>query len=42
MPTVALFNQDGTQNGDVQLNEAVFGIEPNESVVFDAVIMQRA
>ena len=32
MPTVALFNQDGTQNGDVQLNEAVFGIEPNESV----------
>lgn len=23
MPTVALFNQDGTQNGDVQLNEAV-------------------
>ncbi len=42
MPTVALFNQDGTQNGDVQLNDAVFGIEPNESVVFDAVIMQRA
>ena len=41
MPTVALFNQDGTQNGDVQLNDAVFGIEPNESVVFDAVIMQR-
>lgn len=23
MPTVALFNHDGTQNGDVQLNEAV-------------------
>ena len=42
MPTVVLFNQDGTQNGDVQLNDAVFGIEPNESVVFDAVIMQRA
>jgi len=42
MPTVALFNQDGTQNGDVQLNEAVFGIEPNESVVFDAIIRQRA
>ena len=42
MPTVALFKQDGTQNGDVQLNDAVFGIEPNESVVFDAVIMQRA
>ena len=42
MPTVALFKQDGTQNGDVQLNDAVFGIEPNNNVVFDAVIMQRA
>ena len=42
MPTLALFKQDGTQNGDVQLNDAVFGIEPNNNVVFDAVIMQRA
>ncbi|GEK91777.1 50S ribosomal protein L4 [Alkalibacterium kapii] len=42
MPTVTLFKQDGTQNGDVTLNDAVFGIEPNEAVVFDAVTMQRA
>ena len=42
MPTVALFKQDGNQNGEVQLNEAIFGIEPNNNVVFDAVIMQRA
>lgn len=42
MPTVALFKQDGTQNGDVTLNDAIFGIEPNESVVYDAIIMQRA
>lgn len=42
MPTVALFNQDGSKNGEVQLNETVFGIEPNNNVVFDAVLMQRA
>ena len=42
MPSVALFKQDGTQNGDVTLNDAVFGVEPNENVVFDAILMQRA
>ena len=42
MANVALFKQDGTQNGEVTLNDAIFGIEPNENVVFDAIIMQRA
>ena len=42
MPNVALFNQDGSQNGEITLNEEIFGIEPNESVVYDAIIMQRA
>ncbi|KRL36881.1 50S ribosomal protein L4 [Liquorilactobacillus uvarum] len=42
MPTVALFKQDGSKNGEVKLNETVFGIEPNNNVVFDAVVMQRA
>lgn len=42
MPNVALFKQDGNQNGEVTLNEGIFGIEPNESVVFDAITMQRA
>ncbi|MCC5894461.1 MAG: 50S ribosomal protein L4 [Alkalibacterium sp.] len=42
MPTVTLFKQDGTQNGDITLNDAIFGIEPNENVVFDAITMQRA
>ncbi|MGX7352654.1 50S ribosomal protein L4 [Enterococcus canis] len=42
MPNVALFKQDGTQNGEVTLNDAIFGIEPNETVVYDAIIMQRA
>ncbi|GGI65091.1 MULTISPECIES: 50S ribosomal protein L4 [Enterococcus] len=42
MPNVALFKQDGSQAGEITLNEEIFGIEPNESVVFDAIIMQRA
>lgn len=42
MPKVTLFKQDGSKNGDVELNETVFGIEPNNNVIFDAVLMQRA
>ncbi|GEN31975.1 large subunit ribosomal protein L4 [Cerasibacillus quisquiliarum] len=42
MPKVALFKQDGSQTGDIELNEAVFGIEPNTHVLHEAVVMQRA
>lgn len=42
MPKVNLFKQDGSKNGEVELNDAIFGIEPNENVVYDAIIMQRA
>src|SRR5690625_7214462 len=42
MPKVALYKQDGSQVGDVELNESVFGIEPNEHVLHEAVVMQRA
>ena len=42
MPIVALYNAQGAQVGDIELNDAVFGIEPNESVVHEAVVMQMA
>lgn len=42
MPKVALFNQAGSQVGEIELSEAVFGIEPNSNVLFDAILMQRA
>ncbi|MFD1350433.1 50S ribosomal protein L4 [Oceanobacillus caeni] len=42
MPKVALFNQDGSNAGEVELNDAVFGIEPNTHVLHEAVVMQRA
>ncbi|WHX40744.1 50S ribosomal protein L4 [Mesobacillus sp. AQ2] len=42
MPKVALFNQAGSQVGEIELNDSVFGIEPNNHVMFEAVVMQRA
>lgn len=42
MTKVALYKQDGNQAGEVELSDSVFGIEPNETVVKDAVLMQRA
>lgn len=42
MPKVTLFNQTGSKVGDIELNESIFGIEPNNSVLFEAIIMQRA
>lgn len=42
MPKVALYNQSGSQVGDIELADTVFGIEPNEHVLHDAVLMQQA
>jgi len=42
MPKVALYKQDGSQVGDIELNESVFGIEPNKHVLNEAILMQRA
>jgi large subunit ribosomal protein L4 len=42
MPKVALYNQSGTQVGEIQLADTVFGIEPNEHVLYDTVLQQRA
>lgn len=42
MTSVTLFNQDGSQNGNVNLNESIFSVKPNKNVVFDTILMQRA
>ncbi|RSL28975.1 50S ribosomal protein L4 [Salibacterium salarium] len=42
MPKVALLNQTGSKVGDIELSDAVFGIEPNKDVLHDAVLMQQA
>ncbi|MBF7016463.1 50S ribosomal protein L4 [Staphylococcus durrellii] len=33
---------DGTKSGSVELNDAVFAIEPNKDVLFEAITLQRA
>lgn len=42
MPKVAVLKQDGTEAGDIELNESVFGIEPNNHVIHEVLVMQRA
>lgn len=42
MTKVAVFNQDGSKADEISLNENIFGIEPNQNVLYDAIIMQRA
>lgn len=42
MPKVTLYNQSGSQVGDIELADTVFGIEPNEHVLHDAILMQQA
>jgi ribosomal protein L4 len=32
MPTVATYNQSGVKVGEIQLNDAVFGVEVNEAI----------
>ena len=42
MTSVNLYKQDGSQNGTIELNAAVFGVEPNQNAEFDAILRQRA
>ena len=42
MPKVSVLNQTGSSVGEIELNEAIFGIEPNEAVLFEALVQQRA
>lgn len=37
MPKAIMYNMAGEQVGEVALSEAVFGVEPNESVLHDSV-----
>jgi len=42
MPKVAVYNISGAQVGEIELADSVFGIEPNKSVLHEAVVMQLA
>ena len=42
MKNVTLLNIKGEKAQDIKLNENVFGIEPNDKVLYDAIILSRA
>ena len=42
MPTIALLNQSGEKVRDINLSDEIFGIEPNQQVIYDVVNCQRA
>ncbi len=42
MPTIALLNQAGKKVNDITLSDDIFGIEPNQQVLYDVVNAQRA
>lgn len=42
MPNMVVLSQEGKELHEITLNPEVFGIEPNQQVIFDAIVMQRA
>ena len=42
MPIVAVYDIAGTKISDMELNDSVFGVDVNESLVHQAVVMQMA
>lgn len=42
MPKVTVYNQAGSQVGEIELNDSVFGIEPNKHVMSEVIISLRA
>lgn len=42
MPTVPVYNVKGSQVGEIALNEQIFGVKVNETLLHEAVTMQLA
>ena len=42
MTKVSVLSQTGSSVGDIELNKSIFGIEPNEAVLFESLVQQRA
>src|SRR5690554_4597984 len=42
MPKVAVFNIEGKEVGEIELNDAVFGVEVNETLLHEVVVNQLA
>lgn len=42
MPKVTVYDMSGNKVDEIELSEAIFGIEPHQHVLHDAVVMQQA
>jgi len=42
MASIDVLGFDGKSTGTIELNDAIFNIEPNQNAIYDTVIMQRA
>ena len=42
MPKVAVFNREGKQVGELELNDAIFGVEVNQDLMHKVVVSQLA
>lgn len=42
MANLKVINQNGKASGEIALNDNIFGIKPNDSVIFETIIRQRA
>lgn len=42
MPKVVLYNQTGSQVGELELSEEVFGVEDHQQAIFDTIIAEQA
>ncbi len=42
MAKLEVINQEGKKVSDITLNPEIFEIEPNQQVIFDAIVMQQA
>ena len=42
MPKVAVLNNKAEKIKDIKLNDEIFGIEPNDQTIYDAVILKMA
>ncbi len=42
MPKIALLNIKGEKIKDIKLNDEIFGIEPNNQTIYDAIVLKNA
>ena len=42
MPKIALLNVKGEKIKDIKLNDEIFGIEPNDQTIYDAIVLKNA